>query len=173
MTIKSSMMQLPVSSEISHLRNFWLHAMCACTKQRRIFIFGVLDDFKLRALLSDGFTHGQNRPWPRAPRNSSLWRLNIYYKFAKLRRGTPDSHQYSKHKTKLRIWAWERFRLSVWKRLQKRMEGGRGLVYSFAVVKVSYMRTTSPYFDNLEFDIFDAGGPQCHLITSVTTAVRI
>jgi len=23
--------------------------------------------------------------------------------------------------------------------------------------------TTSPYIDNLEYDIFDAGGPQCHL----------
>jgi len=28
----------------------------------------------------------------------------------------------------------------------------------FAVVKVSYTLTTFPYFDNLEFDIFDAGG---------------
>jgi len=29
------------------------------------------------------------------------------------------------------------------------------------------------FFDNLEFDIFDAGGPQCHFIASFTTAVRI
>jgi len=28
------------------------------------------------------------------------------------------------------------------------------------IVKVSYILTTCPYFDNLEFDIFDAGGPQ-------------
>jgi len=33
--------------------------------------------------------------------------------------------------------------------------------------------TTFPCFDNLEFDVFDAGGPQCHFITSVTIAVRI
>jgi len=41
------------------------------------------------------------------------------------------------------------------------------------VVKVSYILTTCYYFDNLESDIFDAGGPQCHFITSVTIAVRI
>jgi len=35
------------------------------------------------------------------------------------------------------------------------------------------MLTTCPYFDNLEFDIFDAGGPQCYFITSVTIAVWI
>jgi len=29
------------------------------------------------------------------------------------------------------------------------------------------------YFDNLEFDIFDAGRPQFHFIVSVTIAVRI
>ena len=33
---------------------------------------------------SDGFTQRPNRPWPRSPRRSFLWRLN---KFAKLRRG--------------------------------------------------------------------------------------
>jgi len=43
----------------------------------------------------------------------------------------------------------------------------------FAVVKVNYLLTTCPYFDNLEFDVLDAGGPQCHFITSVTSAVRI
>jgi len=32
---------------------------------------------------------------------------------------------------------------------------------------------TGPYFDYLEFDIFDTGGPQCHFIKSVTFAVRI
>jgi len=32
------------------------------------------------------------------------------------------------------------------------------------------MLTTYPYFDNLEFDIFDAGGLHCHFITSVTIA---
>jgi len=34
-----------------------------------------------------------------------------------------------------------------------------GPVQVFAVVKVSYIPTTSPYFHNLEFDIFDTGGP--------------
>jgi len=29
------------------------------------------------------------------------------------------------------------------------------------------------YFDNLEFDIFHAGDPQCQFITSVNIAVRI
>jgi len=33
--------------------------------------------------------------------------------------------------------------------------------------------TTSPYFDTFGFEIFDAGGPQCLFITSVTIAVRI
>ena len=28
-------------------------------------------------------------------------------------------------------------------------------------------------FDNLELDIFDAVGPHCHFITSVTVAVKI
>jgi len=40
-------------------------------------------------------------------------------------------------------------------------------------VKVSYTLTTTPYFDILEFDIFNADSPQCHFITSVATAVRI
>jgi len=35
------------------------------------------------------------------------------------------------------------------------------------------MRTTCHYFANLEFDIFDAGGPRCPFITSVIIAVRI
>jgi len=43
----------------------------------------------------------------------------------------------------------------------------------FAVVKVSCILITCPYFNNLEFDIFDAGGPQCDFIMSVTFAVRI
>jgi len=33
--------------------------------------------------------------------------------------------------------------------------------------------TTCPYFDNPEFDVFDAVGFQCHFITSVTIAMRI
>jgi len=28
-------------------------------------------------------------------------------------------------------------------------------------------------FDNLELDIFDAGGPQCHFVMSVIIAIRI
>jgi len=43
----------------------------------------------------------------------------------------------------------------------------------FCCSKVSYVLTTCPYFDNLEFDISDAGGPQCHILTSGTIAVRI
>ena len=31
--------------------------------------------------------------------------------------------------------------------------------------------TSSPYFDNLEFNIFDAGSSQCHFATSVTIAL--
>ena len=38
----------------------------------------------------------------------------------------------------------------------------------FRCSKVFYILTTCPYFDNLEFDSFVAGGPQCHIITSVT-----
>jgi len=41
----------------------------------------------------------------------------------------------------------------------------------FSVVIVSYTLTTCPYFDNLEFDIFNAGGFQCQFITSVIIAV--
>jgi len=48
-----------------------------------------------------------------------------------------------------------------------------GPVEVFAVVEVLYILTTCPDFDDLEFDIFVAGGPQCHFITSVTIAVRI
>jgi len=48
-----------------------------------------------------------------------------------------------------------------------------GPVCVFTVVEVSYILTTCPCFDNLEFDIVDAGGPQCHFITPVTIAVRI
>ena len=31
---------------------------------------------------------------------------------------------------------------------------------------ISSLHTTCPYFDNLNFDIFDAGGLQCHIILS-------
>jgi len=40
-------------------------------------------------------------------------------------------------------------------------------------MKVSYILIACPYVDNLEFDIFDADGPQCHFIMSSTIAVRI
>jgi len=43
----------------------------------------------------------------------------------------------------------------------------------FTVGKVSYMLITCLHFDNLEFDIFNVGGFQCHIIMSVTIAVRI
>jgi len=48
-----------------------------------------------------------------------------------------------------------------------------GPVYVVAVAKVSYILKTCPYFDNLEFKIFDLGGLQCHFIMFVTTAVRM
>jgi len=48
-----------------------------------------------------------------------------------------------------------------------------GAVEDFAMVEVVYILTTCPHFDNVEIDIFDAGGPQCHVITSVTNAVGI
>jgi len=52
----------------------------------------------------------------------------------------------------------------------------KGFVQSSSGVRcseVSYILTTCPYFYNLEFDIFDAGGLQCLFITSVTIAVMI
>jgi len=47
-----------------------------------------------------------------------------------------------------------------------------GQVKVLAVVKVSHILTTCPYFDNLKFDIFDAGGgpQQGHFTTSVLRA---
>jgi len=38
------------------------------------------------------------------------------------------------------------------------------------MAQTSSYATACAYFDNLELDIFVAGGPQCHFITSVTTA---
>jgi len=38
---------------------------------------------------------------------------------------------------------------------------------------VLYILTTCPYFHDLEFNIFDAGGLQCHFITTAAIAVRI
>jgi len=90
----------------------------------------------------DGFTH---RPWPRAPCNSFLSRLNTNQKFAKLRRcvtlqftlkraemqmSTVDSYQYSNNNntTLLCTWAWERCGPSVRKWLQKRMKKKRYLI---------------------------------------------
>ena len=43
----------------------------------------------------------------------------------------------------------------------------------YCYMKVSYILIACPYVDNLEFDIFDADGPQCHFIMSSTIAVRI
>jgi len=48
-----------------------------------------------------------------------------------------------------------------------------GLVEVSTVLKVLHTQTICPYFDNLEFDIFDAVGPQCHFIEFVTIAVTI
>jgi len=44
----------------------------------------------------------------------------------------------------------------------------RSLAYRCS--KVSYI-LTCPYFDDLEFDIFDAGGPECHFIAPVIIAI--
>jgi len=44
--------------------------------------------------------------------------------------------------------------------------------FRFRCSKVLYELTTCPYFDNPEFNSFVAGGPQCHIITSDTIAVR-
>jgi len=38
---------------------------------------------------------------------------------------------------------------------------------------MTYILTTCPYFDNLEFDSFDAGGHQGHFITFVNIALTI
>jgi len=46
-----------------------------------------------------------------------------------------------------------------------------GPVQVFAVVKLSDIPKICPYFDNLDFEIFDAGGLQCYFVTSVTIAV--
>ena len=40
----------------------------------------------------------------------------------------------------------------------------------FAVAKVPYILTSYSCFGNLDFDIFEASGLQCHFITSVTVA---
>jgi len=32
--------------------------------------------------------------------------------------------------------------------------------------------TTCAYFDNLKFYIFDVGGPQCHIVTSILLGRR-
>jgi len=37
----------------------------------------------------------------------------------------------------------------------------------------SILYSDNLYFDDLEFEIFDAGGLQCHFITYVTNAVTI
>jgi len=42
-----------------------------------------------------------------------------------------------------------------------------------AFKQVFYILTTCPCFDNIVFDIFDAGGLQCHFIMFVTIAVTI
>jgi len=42
---------------------------------------------------------------------------------------TLDSYQYSSNTTILCIWAWERCRRSVWKRLQKKNEKEKKVLY--------------------------------------------
>ena len=46
--------------------------------------------------------------------------------------------------------------------------------YDYPVSAWSMLDTDNLFlFNKLEYDIFDAGGPQCHFIMFVTTAVRI
>jgi len=107
---------------------------------------------------SDGFTHRPNRQWPRAPRNSFLWRLIINLKCAKLRRGitsqftleraelqmsTLDPYQYSNNTTILCIWAWERCKPSLWKRLRKTKKKKRYLMINSRLTKGSQQRKTA------------------------------
>ena len=48
-----------------------------------------------------------------------------------------------------------------------------GFSYSESILHTHTVLTISPYFDNLEFDVYEAGSPQCHSIMSITIAVRI
>jgi len=43
----------------------------------------------------------------------------------------------------------------------------------FVVVKASYILLTCPYFNNLEFDNFNARGPQWHFLMTVAIADTI
>ena len=59
---------------------------------------------------------------------------------------TLDSYQYSNNTTMACIWAWERCRPSVWKRLQKKNEtekNGAWLMFSFPLTKTSQQRKTA------------------------------
>jgi len=57
---------------------------------------------------------------------------NVYF--------TLDSCQYSNNTTILCIWAWERFRPSVWKRLQKKWNRKhRYLMFNFPLTKMLAM----------------------------------
>jgi len=112
----------PGDYEFSRFEKYWssfLHSCVVCTtSQWRIYAWAM--------------TYG--------PRDfgvlwrSFLSRLSVNWTFAKLRRGitsqftlkraemqmsTPDCYQYSNNTSKLCIWAWERFRSSVWKQSQK------------------------------------------------------
>jgi len=57
---------------------------------------------------------------------------------------TLDSYQYSSNTTIFCIWAWERFRTSVWKRLQKKWKSKNGtwLMFNFPLTKSSQQRKT-------------------------------
>ena len=56
---------------------------------------------------------------------------------------------------------------------QSSVEGFALPSLGFTEVKVSCILTTCPYFDYIEFNIFDAGGPQCCFIMPFTAAYRI
>jgi len=62
---------------------------------------------------------------------------------------TLDSYQYSNNTTILCIWAWDRCKPSLWKRLQKNNEKGKNgtwLIYNFSLTKRSQQRQTARHY---------------------------
>jgi len=79
------LMMVAVATETSSEMSFTSVALAVIfTTSGRLFR---KEFFASVPVISDGFTHRSNRPEPRAPRNSFIWRLVTNLKFAKLRRG--------------------------------------------------------------------------------------
>jgi len=89
--------------------------------------------------------------------------LNIFQKGSVLHLVTVNFQNSASHK----------YVVQTSKTAMSNQRAASGPILVFAVAKVSCKLTTSPYFDNREFVIFGAGGPQCHFITSVTITVRM